>query len=275
MAEHDAIVRCPGRAEDLTDLTDVGDRTTVDRHLLELLTGEKRDPSAVGREERLHRALRAFENTRRYVVQRSGDEMLDHSRADGDVDDLGAVRRQCQRPSRSDPGEHALVRRKGEQKSQRAFGRLTTRQRPRERTGSGRQEGGREPWRKLRETSTTLHVAEDRRGRDDRRWKRDRLALKRFGEFMRRVPPIRGQLLQRAVERRVHVRRNVRPHESHASRMIRENLGDDGLRGARGVRRVAAQHLVQNRGEGIDVGALVDRPVARGLLRRHVVRRAE
>ena len=54
-----------------------------------------------------------------------------------------------------------------------------------------------------------------------------------------------------------------------------EDPCDHRLRGVAGKRWLAAQHLVQHRAEGVDVGAGRDLPLAHRLLRAHVVRRAE
>src|SRR5207247_4134606 len=42
-----------------------------------------------------------------------------------------------------------------------------------------------------------------------------------------------------------------------------------------GVRRLAGEHLIQDRGEGVDVAARVDEAVPGRLFRAHVLRRAE
>ena len=58
-------------------------------------------------------------------------------------------------------------------------------------------------------------------------------------------------------------------------RPLGHQLGDHRLRGGPGDRRLAGQHLVQHRGQRVDVAPGVELPVARGLLRAHVLRRAQ
>jgi hypothetical protein len=58
-------------------------------------------------------------------------------------------------------------------------------------------------------------------------------------------------------------------------RLLGHHLGDDGLRGAAGERRIAGEHLVGHHAKGVHVAPGGDRALAHGLLGRHVVRRAE
>ncbi len=104
---------------------------------------------------------------------------------------------------------------------------------------------------------------------------RDRSALERLGELGRAREPVGRQLLQRPVHRLGDVRRQPRPPGRDVARLLGDHRRDDGLRRGAGVRRVAAQHLVQHGAQGVDVAPRVYLPVAGRLLRAHVVRRAE
>src|SRR2546429_76261 len=94
-------------------------------------------------------------------------------------------------------------------------------------------------------------------------------------ELRRRLKPVRRHLGQRLQDRGLDVRGHGLPQLSQRSRSVREDLGDHGLHRRSGVRRLAGEQLIQNRGEGIDVAPRVDEAVARRLLRAHVLRGAE
>ena len=84
-----------------------------------------------------------------------------------------------------------------------------------------------------------------------------------------------GQLLQRALNRGVHVLRHGAAEHGDRADLFRHQLGDDRLRGVADVRRLAGEHFIKHGGERIDVGASVDHAIAGRLLGRHVLRRAE
>ena len=51
--------------------------------------------------------------------------------------------------------------------------------------------------------------------------------------------------------------------------------GEHLLRRGADERRPAGEHLVRHHADGVDVGAMIDVRIGRGLLRRHVRRRAD
>ena len=113
--------------------------------------------------------------------------------------------------------------------------------------------------------------------RHDRRAGRigERRIGQRLGELLRGREPVRGELGQRFRHRGRHVRRNRSPNPGDRRGVLGHDLHDDLLRGGAHVRRVPGQHLVEHARQGVDVRPVGEIPVRRGLLRRHVVRRAE
>jgi hypothetical protein len=88
-----------------------------------------------------------------------------------------------------------------------------------------------------------------------------------------------GRRLRRLGERLrdggVDLRRHRAAQHAEVRRRLRHQLGDHRLRARARDRRLAGEHLVEHRGERVDVAACVDSTVARCLLGRHVLRRAE
>ena len=98
--------------------------------------------------------------------------------------------------------------------------------------------------------------------------------MERIGELVGRRKAIGGDLLQRALNRRIDVRRDRVPERSKRPRRLCQQPRDDRLRRRAVVRRFSAQHFVRHRGKRVDVRAAVDAAISGRLLRGHVVRRA-
>ena len=94
-------------------------------------------------------------------------------------------------------------------------------------------------------------------------------------ELRHRGEPVRRHRRQRPPDRLVHAVRHVGPHRPRARRRLGEPPDQHRLHGGAGERRLAGQHLVQHGGERVDVGARVERLVARRLLGAHVGRRPD
>ena len=76
------------------------------------------------------------------------------------------------------------------------------------------------------------------------------------------------------MNRGLDVRRHIFAQARERPGLRRHDLGDYRLRRRPRVRRHARQHLVRDTAQGVDVGTTVELPLARGLFRAHVVRRA-
>ena len=101
------------------------------------------------------------------------------------------------------------------------------------------------------------------------------LALKCRGELRRGSEAIGRQLLQRLLHRRLDIFGNRLPLNGEGARLLRNNAGDDGLRGGPREGRLPDQHLVEDAAQGIDVGSRGDLPLPHRLLGAHVVRGTE
>ena len=109
--------------------------------------------------------------------------------------------------------------------------------------------------------------------RDARAWYR--APLEPGDQVVTRRRSVRGQFLERCHDRCAHMRWHARPNHSQVPRPLGEHACDDRLRRRACVRWLAREHLVHHGAERIDVGAGVERTVARRLLRRHVLRCTE
>jgi hypothetical protein len=76
-----------------------------------------------------------------------------------------------------------------------------------------------------------------------------------------------GPLRQRRRHRRGDVRGHVRASHGERRRRLGEDARDDDLQRGRGERRLAGEHLVEDRAERVDVGARVDAALAPRLFR--------
>ncbi len=101
------------------------------------------------------------------------------------------------------------------------------------------------------------------------------LIPQRLRKLRRRGEPIRRQLLERGHHRRLDVARNRVALGGERAGALGDHARHHRLRGGAGERRVAREHLVEHRAQGVDVGAGGDLALAHRLLGAHVVRRAE
>ncbi len=97
----------------------------------------------------------------------------------------------------------------------------------------------------------------------------------RLGEFGGGLRAVGGQLLQRGGDGLVDVRGDRFPLEPQGPGLVRHDRRYDGLRRSSGERRLAGQHFVQHHPERVHIGPGIDVVLARGLLRTHVLRRAD
>ena len=95
------------------------------------------------------------------------------------------------------------------------------------------------------------------------------------GEIVRVLPPAVGILLEAPHDDRRECRAHLRAQLRHRHRSLGDLRREDLLRRTTRERRLPGEHLVRDASEGVDVGAVVDRRVGRGLLRRHVGRRTQ
>ena len=102
-----------------------------------------------------------------------------------------------------------------------------------------------------------------------------RTGRERGGIVGGRGEPVGRQLLQRGGDRRLDLLGDAGPESAQRPRPLGHHLGHDRLRAGPGERRLAGEHLVGDRAQGVDVGPVVHRALARRLLRRHVLRGAE
>ena len=94
-------------------------------------------------------------------------------------------------------------------------------------------------------------------------------------QLVRRLPAVRGMLLEAPHDERAQRARHARAMGRHRLRDLRHLRGEGRLRRRRHDGRPATQHLVADHARGVDIGAMVHVRVRRGLLRRHVGGRAE
>jgi hypothetical protein len=94
-------------------------------------------------------------------------------------------------------------------------------------------------------------------------------------EIVRAAEPVCRGLRRGLGYRRVDAFGYGVSYDPQLRRPLSEKLGDHRLGGTPGDRRLAGEHLVQHSGEGIDIAARVQQPVAGGLLRTHVLRSTE
>ena len=129
--------------------------------------------------------------------------------------------------------------------------------------------------------SRSAVVAAHRQGRDRvdpgtrRRAPLVVLVLQRGGEGRGAPDPVAGELLERMQERGVHVGRYRAALPRDRGRVLREDLHERRLRGGRGVRRRAREHLVGDAGQRVHVRPRRQIPVGGRLLGAHVVRSAQ
>jgi hypothetical protein len=96
-----------------------------------------------------------------------------------------------------------------------------------------------------------------------------------LAELRHRAEPVGHDRRERLPDRLIGALRQVRPHRPRARRRLGEAAHEHRLRGRPVERRLAGKHLVQHRGQRVDVGPRVEPLVARGLLGAHVGRRAD
>ena len=87
--------------------------------------------------------------------------------------------------------------------------------------------------------------------------------------------PVRGQLLQPFPQRSIHVPRDGSPDLGRRHWCTLNDLPQHSLSRAPHVRRVAREHLVEHRRQGIGIAGRAYLLIAGSLLRRHVIRRPE
>src|SRR5207244_633643 len=92
----------------------------------------------------------------------------------------------------------------------------------------------------------------------------------RLREVVRRGEPVGRRARQGLRDRAIHGQRHGIPQAPRRRRWLSEALGDDGLRGGPGERRLAGEHLVQDAAEAVDVRASIESPLASPLLGTHV-----
>ena len=87
--------------------------------------------------------------------------------------------------------------------------------------------------------------------------------------------PVGRDRRERPSDRVVHGAGHRGAEHPHAGWRAGRPPGGDRLRRGTGPRRLAREHLVRHRGERIEIGARIERPLARCLLGAHVGRRAD
>jgi hypothetical protein len=85
------------------------------------------------------------------------------------------------------------------------------------------------------------------------------------------LPPVGRNFLECAQDRCFDLLWHARSRGADASRLLRDDAGDDRARRVPHVRRIAREHLVDDGAQRVDIAPLVDEAVAGRLLGRHVL----
>ena len=100
--------------------------------------------------------------------------------------------------------------------------------------------------------------------------------VRQRGRKLRRAPePVGRQFLERGEHGVLDVHWYAITAHNNGGRLFGDHLGDDGLRAAPRVRRVADEHFVHHAAERVDIRSRVELALAHRLLGAHVCRRAE